>query len=90
LGARPRDLEVQFVVEVLLVVAVASLIGLLFAQLASTALAPVLAARFGVKSLSPPVSALLWSVGAALVTGILGGVLPARSAAKLNPVQALR
>jgi len=37
----------------------------------------------------PPDWAVLAGIGTALVTGILFGVLPARRAARLDPVQAL-
>jgi putative ABC transport system permease protein len=90
LGARSRDLQIQIVLEVLVVSAVASLIGLLLAQLGSTVLTPILAAKFGVTRMSPPAMVLLVAVGAAMVTGLLGGVWPARRAAKLNPVEALK
>jgi putative ABC transport system permease protein len=90
LGARSRDLQIQIVLEVLVVSAAASLIGLLLAQLGSTALTPILAAKFGVRRMSPPAMLLLVAVGAAMVTGLLGGVWPARRAAKLNPVEALK
>ena len=89
-GARTRDLQAQIVLEVLLVSAVASVIGLLLAQLGNTALTPVLAAKFGAKHVSPPAMALIVAVGAAMATGLVGGVWPARRAAKLNPVEALK
>ena len=89
-GARSRDVQVQIVLEVLLVSAIASLVGLLLAQLGSTALAPVLAEKFGAKPVSPPVMVVVVAVGAALLTGLVGGLWPARRAAKLNPVQALK
>lgn len=90
LGARPGDLQIQIILEVLLVAAVASLIGVLGALLASNALAPVLATKFGVQHLAPSFAALSWAICAALVTALIGGVLPARRAARLNPVEALR
>jgi putative ABC transport system permease protein len=89
-GARSRDLQAQIVLEVVMVSAVASLIGLLLAQLGIAALTPVLAAKFGVRHVNPPVLVLIVAVCAAMLTGLLGGTLPARRAAKLNPVEALK
>jgi putative ABC transport system permease protein len=90
LGARSRDLQAQIVLEVLMVSAVASVLGLLLAQVGLVAVAPMLAAKFGVKHVGSPVLLLIAAVCGAMVTGLLGGVLPARRAAKLNPVQALK
>lgn len=89
-GARSRDVQVQIVLEVLLVSVIASLIGLVLAQIGSNALAPMLAEKFGVKQVSPPLTAVAVAVGAAMLTGLVGGLWPARRASKLNPVQALK
>jgi putative ABC transport system permease protein len=89
-GARSRDLQVQIVLEVLLVSLIASAVGILLAQLGNAWLAPVLAERFGVKEVSTPAMVIVVAVAAAVATGLLGGILPARRAAKLNPVKALK
>jgi putative ABC transport system permease protein len=89
-GARHRDLQAQIIYEVLIVSVIAALIGLVLAKVGSAYLAPVLAAKYGVKRVSPRAMLVLFAVLAAVVTGLVGGILPARRAAKLNPVQALR
>lgn len=89
-GARPRDLQTQIVLEVLIVSVIASVIGLLLAEVGSNLLEPFLAAKYGVKRVTPPVLVLIIAVTAAMVTGLLGGLVPARRAAKLNPVTALK
>jgi putative ABC transport system permease protein len=89
-GARPRDLQVQIVLEVLLVALAASAVGILLAQVGGYFLTPMLAAKFGVHRVTQPVTALLVAVSAAVLTGILGGLWPARRAAKLNQVEALK
>jgi putative ABC transport system permease protein len=90
MGARSRDLQAQIILEVLIVSAVASFVGLVLAQIGIHAVTPLLAAKFGIKQLSPPVMVLVTAVCAAMATGLLGGILPARRAAKLNPVKALK
>jgi putative ABC transport system permease protein len=89
-GARSRDIQLQIVLEVSMIAAVASLVGLLLAQLGTVLIGPRLAESFGVAQVVPSVAILLFAVLAAVVTGVLGGVLPARRAARLDPVQALR
>jgi len=90
MGARSRDLQTQIILEVLIVSAVASFLGLVLAQIGIHAVTPLLAAKFGIKQLSPPGMVLATAVCAAMATGLLGGILPARRAAKLNPVKALK
>jgi putative ABC transport system permease protein len=90
LGARSRDLQAQIVLEVLMVSAVASAVGLLLAQVGLVAVTPLLAAKFGVKHVGSPVLVLIVAVFGAIATGLLGGVLPARRAARLDPVKALK
>jgi ABC-type antimicrobial peptide transport system permease subunit len=90
MGARSRDLQTQIILEVLIVSAVASFVGHVLAQIGIHAVTPLLAAKFGIKQLSPPGMVLAIAVCAAMATGLLGGILPARRAAKLNPVKALK
>jgi putative ABC transport system permease protein len=90
LGARPRDVKTQVVLEVLIISAGASIIGLILAQLGCLWLAPFLASKFGVKNVTPSAAVLAVAVIAATLTGLLGGVIPAVRAAKLDAVQALR
>lgn len=89
-GARPGDLQTQIVLEVLLISAGASLAGLVLAVLGCMGLAPLLATKFGVQDVTPSALVLLIAVVAATATGVAGGVLPARRAARLDPVEALR
>jgi putative ABC transport system permease protein len=89
-GARPRDLQTQIVLEVVIISAVASILGLLLAQAGLVAVAPTLAAKFGVKHVGSPALVPVIAVLGAMATGLLGGILPARRAAKLDPVKALK
>ena len=89
-GARARDLQLQIVLEVLMISVVASAIGIMLAMIGSAALAPTLAAKFGVRQVTPQITLIVGAVMGAILTGLAGGLLPARSAARLNPVEALK
>lgn len=90
IGARPRDLEIQILFEVSVISLIASVIGVGLAEVAAEIIAPTLAANFGVKHLAITSMTLAIGVSTAVATGLIGAVLPARRAAKLNPVLALK
>lgn len=89
-GARERDLRLQFFLEVLIVSLIASVVGLILARVGISALTPMLQTKMGIHEVSAPSTLLLVAVCAAIATGVLGALLPARRAARLNPVEALR
>ncbi|HYC02330.1 MAG TPA: ABC transporter permease [Azospirillaceae bacterium] len=90
LGARPADLRRQILAEVAIVALCAAALGLLLAALTTDALTPWLAAAVGMRELDPSASTLAVGAGAALVAGLAAAWLPARRAAALDPVAALR
>lgn len=84
LGAKKRDINLQFLFESMAFTFVGGIIGILFGWLAS-----LLVGMFGISttvSMSSVVLAFLVSAG----IGIVFGYYPARKAARLNPIDALR
>jgi putative ABC transport system permease protein len=84
-GARPRDILLQFVVEALVISLVGGIIGLLFGG--GIALIVTLT---GLITATVTLSSVLLAVGFSLAVGLFFGIYPAQRAAKLNPIQALR
>ncbi len=85
IGALANEVLLQFLVEAVALSCLGGVIGLVFALIASVALAPVLQVPFlfGVQI------NLLAFVFSALI-GVVFGYFPARRAANLNPIDALR
>jgi putative ABC transport system permease protein len=84
-GARARDILLQFVVEALVLSGVGGLLGL-----ALGSLIPLVITALGILDAPVTVSTMGIAVGFALAVGLFFGIYPAQQAAKLNPIQALR
>jgi putative ABC transport system permease protein len=89
-GARERDLRLQLFLEVMAISLVASLAGLALAPLGLRALMPLLTERLGIQQVAIPIPLIVIAVLAAMATGLIGAMLPAGRAARLDPVAALR
>ncbi len=85
LGAPARTIRLAFLAEAAMLSTVGALVGYLLGQLGAFALRQA----FPVFPAYPPDWAVIAGLSTALVTGLLFGVMPARRAARLDPVQAL-
>jgi putative ABC transport system permease protein len=85
LGARPRDVLLQFLIEAVTLAVIGGALGVLFGASAATLIT---------LAIGMPSSIKLWAVAAGLLVaasvGVFFGVYPARKAAKLDPIAALR
>jgi putative ABC transport system permease protein len=84
-GARPRDIRRQFLMEAVALSATGGLVGVLFSFLASQAISAFspLPARF-------PLWAPFLAVGITSAIGIAFGLWPSAKASRLDPIEALR
>jgi putative ABC transport system permease protein len=85
LGAPARTIRLAFLTEAAMLSTVGAVVGYLLGQLGAFALRQF----FPVFPAYPPDWAVIAGLSTALGTGLLFGVMPARRAARLDPVQAL-
>lgn len=83
LGATPNFILAQFLTEAAMLSVIGGLIGLTIAYLGSLALQPYFPAKV-------TLDAVLLAFGVSTAVGLIFGVAPAKRAAKLSPIEALR
>jgi putative ABC transport system permease protein len=84
LGARERDILVQFLIESSLLSIVGGVLGIVISVLGSD----LIISRFTTTTITG--SSILLAVGFSIAVGVFFGVYPARTAARMKPVDALR
>lgn len=85
LGARHRDLLAQFLIEAVVLSLAGGIIGILFGTIGSVVLGKALNMSTAVS-----IGSILTAFGFSGLIGVIFGVVPARKAAKLEPIEALR
>ena len=85
LGAKPWQIQVQFLIESFMLSLIGGIAGVMLGLLLSLVLSEVIGSTFVVSG-----GAIVLGVGFSAAVGILFGWAPARKASRLNPIDALR
>lgn len=83
LGATPNNILIQFLIESAVLSTLGGLMGIILGILGTLAIKPFFPA-------TPALNSVLLAFGVSLATGIVFGVFPAKKAASLSPIEALR
>ena len=90
IGARRRDILLQFLLEAIMLTMLGGLIGVAIGGSFSFLAAKIIANFSPEWQFSLPLSGILLSVGVATLVGLVFGIYPAQKASKLDPIEALR
>ncbi|MEO8218538.1 MAG: ABC transporter permease [Acidobacteriota bacterium] len=85
LGARQRDIQLQFLLEAILLALIGGIIGVIL----GAAISKGLSMAFPLPTRLTP-ALIVTGLAVAVVTGVVAGFFPARKASRLAPVEALR
>ena len=85
IGAKRHDINLQFLTEAVMLTFIGGLIGVFLGWSVSFGIS-----YFGILQTKVSVSSILLAFGVSAVIGIIFGYYPARRAASLNPIEALR
>jgi len=83
LGATPQSILIQFLIESAVLSTLGGMVGIILGVLGALAMRSFFPA-------TPALNSILLAFGVSLATGIIFGVFPAKKAAALNPIDALR
>lgn len=85
LGAKSREINVQFLTESIFLTLIGGIIGVIFGWIVSLGIN-----KFANITTSVSTWSIILAVGVSALVGIVFGYYPARRAARLNPIEALR
>lgn len=85
IGAKRSEINMQFLVEAIMLTCVGGLVGIILGWSISFGIS-----YFGILQTSVSLSSILLAFGVSAAIGIIFGYFPARRAASLNPIEALR
>ncbi len=85
IGAKKRDISLQFLTESVMLTFIGGIAGIFLGWLLSFGVT-----QFGGIATKISVTTILLAVGVSAAIGIIFGYYPARRAASLNPIEALR
>jgi putative ABC transport system permease protein len=85
IGAKSKDITLQFLSEATALTFIGGVIGIVFGSIVSFAIS-----KFGNTTTSIPLWSILLAFGVSASIGIIFGYYPAKRAAGLNPIEALR
>ena len=86
IGAKKKDILVQFLIEALMLTGIGGIIGILFGIF-------IIKYVIGAFEMIEPVYSMPWIIASftiSMAIGVMFGIFPAYKAAKLNPIDALR
>lgn len=89
-GATGHDILSQFLFEAILLTSIGGVVGIIIGAILSLIIYLVAISYNFNWVYSIPISSILLSVGFSAFIGVLFGIYPARKAARLNPIEALR
>ena len=85
IGAKKRDINKQFLVEAIMLTFIGGFIGIVLGWLIAFGVT-----YFGILQASVSLSSIILAFSVSALIGIIFGYYPARRAAQLNPIDALR
>jgi putative ABC transport system permease protein len=85
IGAKRKDINIQFLTEAVIITFIGGAVGIIVGWLIS-----FIIASLGILQAQVSISSVLLAFGVSTVIGIVFGYYPARHAASLNPIDALR
>lgn len=89
-GARRKDILLQFLFEAVLLTLIGGLIGVVTSMLLALIISQIVVQFLAGYSFALSIPSVLLAVAVAAGTGLVFGIYPARRAANLNPIEALR